>query len=107
MCRERNREPAWVGAIRLALARGELTAGAVVEEANLPPGKRRTVEDVLTTMADREMLVHAADFEESGRYLIGPVLRRRAPSPAAIGRLSKRATHRWGGETGRSDRPAD
>ena len=106
MCRELNREPAWVGAIRLALTRGWVTVDAVVEEANLRSGAHRTVEDVLTTMADREMLVTAPDHGESGRYLVGPVLREAAPEPGAVEHLSERAVHRWaspgGSEGGRA-----
>lgn len=97
MCKELNREPAWVGAIRLALTQGEVTVEAVVEEVNLRPGVDRTVADVLGTMARRDMLVEAPDFDSSGRYLIGPVLRRSAPSAAAIDRLSDRALHQWAG----------
>jgi len=95
VCRELNREPAWVGAIRLALTQGWVTVDAVVEEANLPPGVDRTVADVLETMAAREMLVEATDHESSGRYLVGPVLRRSAPDPDAVDHLSERAAHRW------------
>lgn len=97
MCKELNREPAWVGAIRLALTQGEVTVEAVVEEANLRPGVDRTVEDVLRTMASRDMLVEAPDFDSSGRYLIGPVLLRSAPSAAAVDNLSDRALHQWDG----------
>lgn len=96
MCRELNREPAWVGAIKLALTRGEVTVEAVIEEANLPDGKERTVEDVLGTMASRDLLVEAPDAESSGRYLVGPVLQRSAPSPSAVRNLSSRAAHQWG-----------
>ncbi|WP_435348478.1 hypothetical protein [Haloarchaeobius sp. HRN-SO-5] len=96
MCRELNREPAWVGAIRLAFTQGEVTVDGVIEEANLRPDTHRTVEDVLDTMAGRDMLVPAPDFEESGRYHVGPVLHRSAPSAAAIDKLSRRATHQWG-----------
>lgn len=96
MCRELNREPAWVGAIRLALTQGQVTTGAVIEEANLGPDETRTVDDVLRSMARRDMLVEAPDFESSGRYLVGPVLRRAAPSASAIDELSERARHQWG-----------
>lgn len=98
MCRELNREPAWVAAIKLALTRGSVDVESVVEEANLVPGRERTVEDVLTTMADRDMLVEAGDAEETGEYLVGPVLRRTAPSPAAVANLSDNAVHRWEGD---------
>lgn len=95
MCRELNREPAWVAAIKLALTEGRVDVGSVVEEANLADGRERTVRDVLSTMADREMLVEAEDFEESGRYLVGPVLRESAPSPGAVENISDSAVHRW------------
>lgn len=95
MCRELNREPAWVGAIRLALTEGTVTVEAVVEEANLLAGRRRTVEDILSTMAERGLLVEAPDHETTGRYLVGPVLRETAPSPSAVDKLSDRAVHQW------------
>ncbi len=53
MCRELKREPSWVAAIRLAFLRGRVDVESVVEEANLVPGKERTVRDVLETMARR------------------------------------------------------
>jgi hypothetical protein len=96
MCRELKREPAWVGAIRLAYTQGRVTAEDVIEEANLLPGQRRTVEDVLSTMAEKGLLVESADFESTGRYLVGPVLRRSAPSPEQVNHLSKQAVHQWG-----------
>jgi hypothetical protein len=96
MCRELNREPAWVGAIRLALTSGQLTVEDVIDEANLRTGKHRTVADVLETMVARELLTRAPDFEDSGRYLIGPILRRTAPSASAVANLSERALHQWG-----------
>lgn len=92
MCRELNREPAWVGAIKLALTRGRVDVESVIEEANLARGRERTVEDILETMADREMLVPA---DEPGTYVVGPVLRRAAPSPSAVEKLSDSAVHRW------------
>lgn len=95
MCRELRREPAWVGAIRLALTQGQVTTPAVIEEANLRSDVDRTVDDVLRTMAERNMLVEAPDFETSGRYLIGPVLQRSAPAATDIDKLSDRAAHRW------------
>jgi len=92
MCRELNREPAWVGAIKLALTQGRVDVESVIEEANLVEGRERTVEDVLETMADRELLVAA---EERGTYLVGPVLRQAAPSPSAVDKLSDSAAHQW------------
>jgi len=92
MCRELNREPAWVGAIKLALTRGRVDVESVIEEANLVEGRERTVEDILETMADREMLIPDG---EQGEYFVGPVLRRAAPSPSAVDKLSDSAVHRW------------
>jgi hypothetical protein len=93
MCRELNREPAWVGAIKLALTEGRLTVDSVIEEANLRPDRRRTVADVLATMAERDLLQEATDAPEL--YLVGPKLRRTAPSPSQVEQLSNRAVHRW------------
>lgn len=95
MCREFTREPAWVAAIRCAVTRGWVDVDSVVEEANLVAGRERTVRDVLRTMVDRDMLREAPDFEQSGRYLVGPVLYRSAPSPSSIGQLSTDGAHRW------------
>jgi len=95
VCRELRREPAWVGAIRVAFTQGSVTADAVIEEANLLPECYRTVEDVLSTMAERDLLEEAPDFESSERYNVGPVLRRAAPKAGDVGSLSTRAVHRW------------
>ena len=95
MCRELNREPAWVGAIRVAYLRGWVDVESVVEEANLVSGREDTVEDVLSTMCERGLLTEAPDFEESGRYLVGTSLQRSAPSPAGVKQLSKRGAHQW------------
>lgn len=95
MCRELNREPAWVAAIRLAYLRGWVDVESVVDEANLVAGRERTVEDVLATMCDRELLREAPDFDENGRYLVGRVLQRSAPSPTAVKQLSQRGVHQW------------
>lgn len=95
MCRELNREPAWVAAIKLALTQGWVDVESVVEEANLVAGRERTVRDVLTTMASRDLLREAPDFAESERYLAGPVLHRSAPSPAAVDHLDSEGLHRW------------
>lgn len=92
MCRELNREPAWVGAIKLALTRGRVDVEGVIEEANLVEGRERTVQDILETMVDREMLIAA---DKPGEYFVGPVLRRAAPSPSAVDKLSDNAAHRW------------
>jgi len=63
MCREMKREPAWVAAIRLALLEGRVDVPSVVEEANLIPGRERTVRDVLSTMAGRGVLEPVDDGE--------------------------------------------
>lgn len=96
MCRELNREPAWVAAIKLALTRGQVDVESVVAEANLVDGRERTVRDILETMAGRGMLVERED-----EYLVGPVLREAAPPPSAVDRLSDSAVHQW--EGARSD----
>lgn len=95
MCRELNREPAWVASIRLALTEGSVDVDGVVEEANLVGGRESTVRDVLETMADRDVLVKAPDFESSERYLVGPLLRRSAPSPSSVEHLAETGLHRW------------
>lgn len=100
MCRELNREPAWVAAIRLAYLRGWVDVDSVVEEANLVPGRERTVADVLATMAERNLLREGRGFDETGRYLVGPGLLESAPSSAAVKRLSRQGVHQWA-------RPAD
>ena len=90
MCTERTREPAWVAAIRLALHQGRVDVEGVVAEANLRPGRERTVADVLETMADRDLL----RATETG-YVAGPGLLDSAPTPAAAKRASPRSVHRW------------
>jgi hypothetical protein len=95
VCRELNREPAWVAAIKLAYTQGWVDVESVVDEANLVAGRERTVEDVLSTMAERDLLREGPAFESTGRYLVGPVLRRSAPSPAAVRNVSRSGTHRW------------
>jgi hypothetical protein len=97
MCREMNREPAWVAAIKLALTQGRVNVESVADEANLVPGRERTVVDILATMADRDLLVRGPNFEETGECLVGPVLRQAAPSPAAVDHLSDAAVHQWDG----------
>ena len=95
MCREFTREPAWVAAIRVAVTQGWVDVESVVAEANLVAGREATVEDVLSTMADRDMLREGPDFAETGRYLVGPVLYRSAPSPSSVDRLTADGAHRW------------
>jgi len=96
MCRELRREPAWVAAIRLAVLQGEVDVDRVIEEANLVDGMERTVEDILSTMADRDLIRAAPDHDDTGRYLVGPVLLKSAPQQAAGVNPSSRAVHRWG-----------
>lgn len=95
MCRELNREPVWVAAIRLAYLRGYVDVDSVVEEANLVAGRERTVTDVLGTMCDRGLLREGPQFDETGRYLVGPSLQQSAPSPASVKRLSRHGVHQW------------
>ncbi|MXR52816.1 hypothetical protein GRX03_14525 [Halovenus sp. WSH3] len=93
MCRELNREPAWVAAIKLALTEGAFTTDCVIEEANMRPDRRRTVETVLSTMVERDLL---CDTSTPDRYLVGRVLRRTAPDPEQIEHLADEGLHRWG-----------
>lgn len=95
-CRELRREPAWVGAIRVAVTEGVVTPRAVIEEANLRSDRHRTVADVLATMADRDLLARVPTTDDSQRYVVGSVLMDAAPSPEAVEQLSDRALHRWG-----------
>lgn len=100
MCRELNREPAWVGAIRLAVTQGEVTPETVIEEANLRADVIPTVEDVLATMASRDLLRQPVTAEDGSRYVIGPVLMDAVPSSGAVDQLSEQGLHRWGTPAG-------
>jgi hypothetical protein len=91
MCREMKREPAWVAAIRLALLEGRVDVPSVVEEANLIPGRERTVRDVLSTMADRKLLEPIDD----GAYVPGPVLLNSDRFDLDFDRASDGGAHRW------------
>ena len=91
MCRELTREPAWVAAIRLALLEGEVTTEAVIAEANLVPGRERTVRDVLTTMADRGVLKAVGD----DRYLPGKALLDSDRHTLDFSKTSESGAHRW------------
>lgn len=93
MCRELNREPTWVAAIKLALTEGAFTTDCVIEEANIRPDRRRTVEAVLSTMVERDLL---CDPPTADRYLVGPVLRRAAPSSDQVEHLAEEGLHQWG-----------
>ncbi len=92
MCRELNREPAWVAAIRLAYLRGEVTVESVVEEANLIPGRERTVQDILETMARRDLL---RETPIDGKYVPGPVLLNSNRSNLDFTKASDGGAHRW------------
>jgi hypothetical protein len=86
-----KREPAWVSAIRLALLEGRVTVDGVIAEANLIEGRERTVQDVLDTMADRNMLVPT----EGDVYLPGPVLLESDRFNLDFDRASDGGAHRW------------
>lgn len=88
-----RREPAWVAAIRLALLRGKVDVESVVEEANLIPGRERTVRDVLSTMAERELLV-ALDGRDNA-YVPGPGLLDDDRLNRDFSRVSEGGAHRW------------
>ena len=93
MCRETKREPAWVSAIRVALLEGRVTVDSVIEEANLVAGRERTVRDVLSTMADRELLAPTGGDEDA--YLPGPVLLESDRFSLDFDRASDGGAHRW------------
>lgn len=99
MCRELKREPAWVAAIKLALTKGTVDVDSVIEEANLVPGRERTVLDILSTMVDRELLQEASNGAEPPQYVPGPVLYKSAPTPAAAKYVSTDGAHRWNRES--------
>ncbi|MWV40716.1 hypothetical protein [Natrialba sp. INN-245] len=92
MCRELKREPSWVAAIRLAFLRGRVDVESVVEEANLVPGKERTVRDVLETMAQRGVL---EETDADGAYVPGPVLLESDRYDLNFERASDGGAHRW------------
>lgn len=93
MCRETKREPAWVSAIRVALLEGRVTVDSVIDEANLIDGRERTVRDVLSTMAERDMLVVVDDVD--AEYRPGPVLLESDRFELDFGRASEEGAHRW------------
>jgi hypothetical protein len=86
-----KREPAWVAAIRLALLEGRVDTEAVIREANLIAGRERTVRDVLSTMADRDILNAVSD----DTYLPGPVLLNSDRYDLDFQRASDGGAHRW------------
>jgi hypothetical protein len=92
MCRETNREPAWVSAIRLAMLEGRVTVEAVIEEANLVAGRERTVEDVLETMLERNLLANPG---ADGVYVPGPVLLESDRFEQDFDQASDGGAHRW------------
>lgn len=93
MCRETKREPAWVSAIRLAFLRGKITVDGVMEEANLTPGHERTVQCVLSTMADRDLITPIDG--EADTYVPGPVLIESGRHNLDFSKASKGGAHRW------------
>lgn len=93
MCRETKREPAWVSAIRLAFLRGQVDVESVMQEANLIPGYERTVRDVLSTMADRELLRPVEGAEDS--YVPGRVLIESDRYNLDYTKASDGGAHRW------------
>lgn len=93
MCRETKREPAWVSAIRLAMLEGRVDVDGVIEEANLVPGRERTVRDVLSKMCDRRLL-RAVDGAED-EYVPGPVLLESDRFDLDFEKASDGGAHRW------------
>ncbi|SHH45304.1 hypothetical protein [Halobaculum gomorrense] len=88
-----KREPAWVAAIRLALLRGRVDVESVIEEANLIPGRERTVRDVLSTMAERDLLVERDGADHV--YVPGPTLLESDRFDLDFSRASDGGAHRW------------
>lgn len=93
MCREMNREPAWVAAIRLAFLRGEVDVDGVMEEANLVPGREGTVQDVLETLAERDILRTTPG--DDLRYVPAPALLESKRSSLDFSMASDGGAHRW------------
>lgn len=86
-----RREPAWVSAIRLAMLKGRVTVAGVIAEANLIEGRERTVEDVLETMRERDLLTSVDD----GAYVPGPVLLESDRFNLDFKNASDGGAHRW------------
>jgi hypothetical protein len=93
MCREMKREPAWVAAVRLAILQGRVDVDGVIEEANLIPGRERTVRDVLSTMRDRGLLRALEGSPDA--YVPGPVLLESDRFDLDFSRASDGGAHRW------------
>ncbi len=93
MCREMKREPAWVSAIRLAFLQGRVDVDSVIREANLQPGRERTVRDVLETMCRRRLLTAVEGTEDT--YVPGPVLLESDRFDLDFERASDGGAHRW------------
>ncbi|MFD1599536.1 hypothetical protein [Halobellus rarus] len=91
MCRELKREPTWVAAIRLAILEGQVDTESVIEEANLIPGRERTVRDVLATMDERGVLNAVGE----DRYLPGEVLLNSDRFDLDFDNASDGGAHRW------------
>ncbi|WP_135821677.1 hypothetical protein [Halostella litorea] len=92
MCRETKREPAWVAAIRLAMLEGRVDVDGVMAEANLAAGRERTVRDVLSTMASRDLL---APVDGDDAYVPGPVLLDSDRFDLDFEKASDGGAHRW------------
>ncbi|MFB6270532.1 MAG: hypothetical protein ABEH83_11340 [Halobacterium sp.] len=82
-----------MSAIRVALLEGRVTVDLVVEEANLVEGRERTVRDVLSTMADRDLLVPVDGADDE--YVPGPVLLESDRFDLDFERASDGGAHRW------------
>ncbi|MFD1684738.1 hypothetical protein [Halobellus litoreus] len=91
MCRELKREPTWVAAIRLAMLEGRVDTESVIEEANLVPGRERTVRDVLDTMDERGVLNAVGE----DTYLPGKVLLNSDRFDLDFDNASDGGAHRW------------
>ncbi|MGM0605358.1 MAG: hypothetical protein ACQETB_06760 [Halobacteriota archaeon] len=88
-----KREPAWVSAIRLAMLHGSVDVDGVIEEANLIPGRERTVRDVLSKLADRGVLSPLEDVADT--YVPGPVLLESGRFDLDFEKASDGGAHRW------------
>lgn len=93
MCREMKREPAWVSAIRLAILEGRVDIKGVVAEANMIPGRERTVRDILETMSDRGLLRAIEGSDDT--YVPGPVLLDSDRFDLDFTKASDGGAHRW------------
>ncbi|MES3516895.1 MAG: hypothetical protein PPP58_04430 [Natronomonas sp.] len=88
-----QREPAWVAAIRLALLEGRVDVDGIVDEANLVAGRERTVEDILSTMAERGLLRRLDP--EAHVYAPGETLLESNRGNLDYAQASEGGAHRW------------